>query len=137
MIRQSNGDGFIEDYVNELLCVIEEDIKLAIDNKRNFSRTEVPTNFNVPSMPNWRAQKHIYFHTLRALKSAQYFPTILIQGAKSESQQVFIYVKWFSKEDEEMEMYMDKYIKMHSMDPEVLEIPKNQGAGKSKKKTNS
>src|SRR3972149_9395300 len=93
MIRQSLGDGFIEDQVNEILAIIEDDIKQAIDRKQTVSCTEISTTFSIPSMPNWRAQRYVYFHVLRALKNAQYYPRIIIQGKKAEDQQVYIHVK--------------------------------------------
>lgn len=111
------GSGFIQDYVNEILPVIEDDIQVTINSpeKKNYSITEIPTMFNVPGMSNARAQKYVYFHLLRALKKSKYIPKIDIRGTDPKSQKVFIYVSWFSKEDIEMEKYMNKFIQAHSL----------------------
>lgn len=121
IVRQGSGVGFIEDHVSEILLVVEEDVKRAVDERQNVAITEIPTTFDIPGMSNQRAQMYIYFHVLRALKQAQYFPNIMMQGKKAEEQRVFLYTRWFSKEDEEMEKYMDKYIKMHHVDQEIAE----------------
>ena len=118
IVQQAKGDGFIEDYVNENLLVIQDDISQAVDNKLNYASTEVPTVFDVPGMTNSRAQMYVYFHILKALKQAEYFPRIKIIGNKSENQRVMIYVKWLSKEDVEMEKYMNKFIQAHSLEAE-------------------
>lgn len=117
IIEQVSGASYIEDYVNEILPVIEDDIKLAIENpdKRNFSITEIQTVFDIPNMSNSRAQMYVYFHLLRALKKSEYFPRIRIENNNSTHQKVFIYVKWFSKEDIELEHYMNEYIQAHTL----------------------
>ncbi len=122
IIKKSQGDGLIEDAVNEILAVIEDDVTDAIDNRKTFSKTELPTTFDIPSMTNERAQKHIYFHVLMTLKKAQYHPTYEFIGKKSETQKVFIIVKWTSKDDQEMEVFMNKYIQMHTIDENPTEI---------------
>lgn len=120
IVRQGSGDGFIDDYVHEILTMVDEDVKKAVEEKRDTATTEIPTTFDVPGMINQRAQMYIYFKVLRALKQAQYFPNIRFNGKKNEEQRAFLHVKWFSKEDEEMEKYMDKFIKMHSVDQDPI-----------------
>lgn len=116
IIEQVSGSGYIEDYVNELLPVIEDDIKNTIElpEKKNYSITEIPTVFDIPGMNNSRAQMFVYFHLLRALKKSEYFPRIHIDGKRSKEQKVYIIVKWFSEEDIELEKYMNDYIQAHS-----------------------
>jgi hypothetical protein len=115
-VRRSIGDDIINDHVADILAVIEDDINQAIDNRHVSSRTEIPTTFSIPTMTNAKAQMYIYFHVLNTLKKVQYYPTIAFEGKKSETQKVFINVKWHSKEDEEAEAYMNKFIQMHSND---------------------
>jgi hypothetical protein len=122
IIEQVQGKGFIEDYVNDLLPVIEDDIKKVIDeaNKQNFSVTELPTTFDIPGMDNRRAQLYIYFHIIRALKKSNYFPKLKIEGDNSKTQRVFVYVKWFSNDDLELEKYMNSFVKAHSFKDKTL-----------------
>ncbi len=117
IIEQVSGCGFIQDYVNEIIPVIEDDIQFVIDSpeKKNYSITELPTTFDIPGMTNNRAQMHVYFHLLRALKKADYFPKIEFINRNSHNQKVFLYIKWFSREDIEMERYMNKFIQAHDM----------------------
>jgi hypothetical protein len=142
IIDQVQGKGFIEDYVNDLLPVIEDDIKKVIDEaeKKNFSVTELPTTFDIPGMDNRRAQLHIYFHLIRALKKSHYFPKIKIDGTNPKTQRVFMYVKWLSSDDIELEQYMNEFIKAHSMREKTSDkIKDNQNdykkVQKSSKKT--
>lgn len=117
IVEQVSGSGYIEDYVNELLPVIEDDIKAVIElpEKRNYSVTEIPTTFDIPGMTNSRAQMYVYFHLLRALKKSDYFPRIHIDGTQNRKQKVYIYVKWFSDDDIKLEQYMNEYIQAHTL----------------------
>jgi hypothetical protein len=121
IMEQVTGVGFIEDYINDILPVIADDIQSAIESpeKKNYSTTEIPTMFDVPGMTNQRAQLYIYFHLLLALKKAKYHPKINVKGANPRTQRVYIHVVWFSTEDIEMEKYMNKFVQAHSMDPAV------------------
>jgi hypothetical protein len=111
---RSAGDGVIEDYVNDILRVIEDDMKQAIDNDLTRSRTEVSIYYEVPGMDNARAKKHIFFHTLRALRKAGYIPTLEEIAGPKNSPRAYIYVTWMTKEDTDYEEYMDRFIKAHS-----------------------
>lgn len=115
IVEQVQGSGFIQDYVNEILPVIADDIQAAIDSpeKKNHSITEIQTVFDVPGMDNKRAQMYVYFHLVRALKKSEYFPKIKFSGTRTNPR-VYIYVKWFSSEDIEMEKYMNDFIQAHS-----------------------
>ncbi len=113
--RQSNGDGMIEDEVNSILRVIEDDVRAAMERRVTLAITEMPTSFSIPNMMNDRAQMHIYYHVLKALREAQYDPKIRFSGSRFENQHVYIHTRWLSKEDREMEQHMDKYIKSYTM----------------------
>jgi hypothetical protein len=120
---QSLGDGEIEGFVNDILQSIEDDIKSAVENEEKKTRTEIPTTFAVPGMDNKRAQRHVYFHVLRALKRNRYIPRIEIKQVQSDSQTVFVHVTWITKEDREMENYMDKFISAHQINKPELPKP--------------
>lgn len=110
---KSSGDGIIRDYVIEFLRLIEDDIAQSIENDRTNSKTEIATYFDVPGMVNSRAQRHIYYHILTALRKAKYIPTIEIKNVRSDKQIVFIHVTWLTKEDTDHENYMDRFINSH------------------------
>jgi len=111
---QAKGDGFIEDYVNSNLGLLEDDIILANERKELFATTEVPTNYDVPYMENFRAQRHIYYHTLQALKKAEYIGRLELVG-RSHKQKAYIHTRWVTKDDIEEEKYMDEFIAAHSI----------------------
>src|ERR1700678_1658326 len=114
IIEQVSGLGYIEEYINDMLLIISDDIATVINSidKKNYSVTQLQTMFDVPGMDNRRAQMYIYFHLLRALKRSKYIPTLKIIGA-SNTQKVFIYVRWFSDENIKVERYMNDFIQAH------------------------
>jgi len=117
--KRSRGCGVVEDYVNEILSVINDDIEQALEQEKHFAVTEVQTDFQICEMRQDRAQKFVYYHVLRALRKAGYYPKIRFDGVRSQSQRVFIYVKWFSKQDCEYEEYMNKYIIAHDISKKI------------------
>jgi hypothetical protein len=112
---KSSGDGIIQDYVNEILRMIEDDMKQSIESEQTRCRTEISTLFDIPGMTNGRAQRYIYYHVLRALRKEGYIPAIDIKNVSPSEQHVYIHVTWFTKEDTEYEAYMDKFIKSHQV----------------------
>jgi hypothetical protein len=110
---QSKGDGFIVDYVNSNLGLIEDDIIQANERKELFATTELPTNYDIPNMENYRAQRFVYYHTLQALKKAEYIGKIEFVG-HDHNQKVFIHTRWVTKDDIDEEKYMDEFIMAHS-----------------------
>jgi hypothetical protein len=118
--KQSKGDGFIEDYVNDNLGLIEDSIISANERKQLYAVTEIPTNYDVPFMDNARAQKHIYFHTLKALKSAEYKPSLRLDG-KDHRQRAYVIVRWVTKDDIDEEKYMDEFLTAHSVQPKTIQ----------------
>ncbi len=104
------GDGYIEDYAEEILRDIECDIEEAIENERSSVITEVDTIFNVPNMSNSAAQRDIYYLVCVALIKAGYSPKLLCQGVKSETQRVFIMTKWKDLINLEQDKYKDEFL---------------------------
>jgi len=113
--QQSSGDGIVQDYVNDILRVIEDDMKQSLDNERTQSKTELATYFDVPGMNNNRAKMHIYFHILTALKKAGYVPRLEQIKLAPDREMVYLHVTWFTKEDTSHEDYMDKFVKFHTI----------------------
>lgn len=118
--KQSKGDGFIEDYVNDNLGLIEDSIVQANERKQLYARTEIPTNYDIPFMENARAQMHIYYHTLKALKAAEYEPSLQLDG-RDHNQRAFIIVKWITKDDVNEELYMNEFLTAHSVKPKTIQ----------------
>jgi hypothetical protein len=112
---KSSGDGIIQDYVNDILRIIEDDMKQAIEDDKTNTKTEVSCYFNVPGMENTRAQLHIYYHVIKALRRAGYIPRIEIIKDKNQNKKVFVLTTWLTKEDNEMENHMFNYILKHKV----------------------
>ena len=104
------GDGVVEDYAEEILRLIEEDIQDAMENEKTSVITEIGTNFSVPNMSNMAAQRDIYYLVCNALIKADYSPRLLCNGVRSETQRVFILTKWRTPIDEEHEKYKDEFL---------------------------
>jgi hypothetical protein len=119
---QHLGDSAIEEYTNDILSTIGDDVREAIDREQTSCRTEIPTLYSVPGMNNSRAQRYVYFHVLRALKKAHYIPHIQIKNIRAEEQKVFIHTSWLTKEDRDMEHYMDKFIIAHQVGPASAKV---------------
>jgi hypothetical protein len=113
--QQSSGDGVIQDYVNDILRVVEDDMKQSIEDEKTCSKTELAIYFDVPGMNNSRAKLHIYFHILAALKKAGYTPRLEILRLNIDKEIVFLHVTWLSKEDTSYEEYMVQFVKAHSI----------------------
>lgn len=108
------GDGEIKDYVNDILGTIEDDMQYAIENEMTRAKTELPTLFSVPGLSMDRARMHVYFHLLKALKSAGYTPQLVRSRKINGDLSVHIYVSWLSKKDTRNEKYMRDYIQHYS-----------------------
>jgi len=112
---RAKGDGVIEEKVHDQLKIIEHEIKLAIEARGIEVKVEIPTTFGLPSMTNANAQRRIYYYILKAMHTAGYRAKIRSDGgADPMKQKVWIHVKWFDKNDEQEEAYMDRYIKANS-----------------------
>ena len=109
------GDEEIEIYVNDILQSIEDDIRYAVENEEHHTQTQLSTLFSVTGMDNVRAQRHIYFHVLKALEQNGYIPHIEFKSALSQVQVVYIRTTWITKEDRETEKLMDKFIAHHQV----------------------
>lgn len=115
--KQSKGDGFIEDYVNSNLGLVEQDVINANERKELHAKTEIPTNYDVPFMEPARAQRHIYFHTIKALTKAEYKAVLELVGT-DHNQKAFIHTRWITKDDIIEEKYMDEYLTAHMVKKE-------------------
>ena len=109
----SNDGIYITDYLETILAIINEDIRIASESRQTSCITEIPTNFELPGMSIFRAQKHIYYHILKTLESACYFPHIEFRGDKNMPN-VFVYVSWYSVKEQDAELHMHNYIKRHT-----------------------
>jgi len=116
VVEQATGRGYLEDYINDILSIINDDIQTSVENdgKKNYSITEIQTQFDIPGMDNKRAQMHVYYHILRALEKSKYIPNLRIME-KNSHQKVFIYVRWFTEDIIKAEQHMNKYIQKHMM----------------------
>jgi hypothetical protein len=112
--KYTQSDSIIEEYVNDALRVINEDIQNAFDNEKTSAITEISTMFDVPGLTHARAQRYVYFHILQALEQAHYIPRIEIQEKR-----VFMHITWITKEDRSAELYMDKFIMDHQINKQV------------------
>ena len=117
----THGQGEIEQYVNELLTLIEEDIENAIENQQQFAMTELNTIFDVPYMSNKDAQRDIYYLMAQALIKAGYYPRIKYLGTKAENQRVFVYTRWNTAEDVTINKYKDTFLKQIAIKPNTYE----------------
>lgn len=109
--ERTRGAVEIAEYVNEAIALIEEDIENAIENQQSMAITEINTSFDIPCMSNRDAQRDIYFLIGQALIKAGYFPLIEYIGEKSEDQRVFVYTRWNTEKDVEVNDYKDQFLK--------------------------
>jgi len=100
----------IVDKCNEILLSIQEDIKGALENCDTFLIYELPTTFGIENYTSQRAQRHIYFHLLKALQEAEYIVKIEFRGTSSTSQRVFLHINWMTPEQKLKEAEMDSFI---------------------------
>ena len=131
--RRAKGDGILEEYVYDILKVIEADVKTAMEKGKDESRTEIQTEFNIPPLPRVKAQRRVYYYLMKELTMCDYRPEIDIVGSKSGMQRVYIYVKWMTEDDEDEESYMDQFIKSHSRMNADSDIS-NNGVGRRRRR---
>jgi len=109
--ERTSGMGFIEDYVNEIIPLVEEDIENAIENEKNYSYTEIDTLFDIPYMSNKDAQRDVYYLLAMVLIKAGYYPEYRMDGRKSETQKVYILVRWKNIKDAQNDTYKDDFLR--------------------------
>jgi len=102
---------YLQEQVNNLLRLIESQVKAAVESKVMTISTELGTMFDIPGMNLERARKTIYYNVIHELELAGY--TVTIQFTKNGK--VFLHVRWFDDSDVEADNYMSTYIKEHAI----------------------
>lgn len=111
IVQSTQLNELIIEAVQNILTVLEDHIKTAIQNRRSQTGpVEIQTHFDFPSMTNARAQRYVYYHLIKALKEAKYMPNMTFYGDRVSNQKVCVNVQWVSREDVKMEAEMDRYI---------------------------
>jgi len=113
--KQMRGDEDAEEYVNEILGNIEDEIHRARDRFENIAQVEVPVYFHIPYVDHVNAQRIVYFHTCKALEEAGYNPRIVLENANSPKPRSFFIVTWTSNRDIAEKKYMDDYLLSHTV----------------------
>lgn len=114
LVHNSGERECIDEYVNEILGTVDEEIVKAKEAKLFKATAEIPTLFEVPGMTNQNSQRHVYFQLIRRLEKGGYQVKIDFRGSEATKQKVFVYVTWKTQAESKLEEYMDKYIKAHS-----------------------
>ena len=96
---------------NELLDSIQDEIKSALESCATNITYELPTSFSIAHYTSQRAQRHIYYHILKALSDSAYIATIEFKGQASESQRVILKISWMTPDQLNREKKMDEFIK--------------------------
>ena len=115
--EKARGGGEIEEYAQEILDNVSEDIEDALENEEKYSKTEVGTIFDVPCMSLADAQRDVYYLACQALVKSGYHPLIKFGGNTADSQHVFIYTSWETKQDEHNSNYKDDFLRQITMKP--------------------
>lgn len=119
--RRAKGGGVVEEYVNDILKVIEDDVEKALEAGKDVARTEIQTEFHIPPLTRVNAQRRVYYHLVKELTMSDYTPKIEIIGNKSGAQKVYIHTKWNTHDDDDERDYMDQFLKAHSIITENTE----------------
>lgn len=109
--RKAKGQGYIEDFIRDIMALIKDDILSASERCANEAVTELPTDFNIPTMKPEQAQRHIYYFVAKQLEQRGFIPTFSQSGKNTENQKWWIRTRWFTENDEQARIYMDQYIK--------------------------
>ena len=100
----------IEDYVNDILNTIEDEIfKAAEIHQLTSIKIELPTVFTVAGISNKDAQLQIYYSLIESLEESGYETKIEFKN------RVYIHLSWKKKEDNKSKEFMDKFIKKHAI----------------------
>jgi hypothetical protein len=117
--RLAAGAGEIEDYVNDILLVIEDDMRDAMEYKRSSSVTEIQSHFEVPNMSPKKSQMFVHYYLLTALRQAGYEPHLEVTSPDLATQRTYIHVRWVTREDIELELQMKNFIRAHTITPKL------------------
>ena len=97
-------------YIRDILNLIRDDIQSAIDRRATEAWTELPTDFNIPTMTPTDAQRIIYYYVARTLEDKSYTIAFRRKGANTHNQKWYIRTRWFTEDDIKARKAMDKYI---------------------------
>ncbi len=109
--RKAKGDGFIQDYIKDILLTWQEDVERASDQRRQNAMTKLPTDFDIPTMEPYDAQRAVYYYLCKKIEDKGFIPSLIFQGHRVENQQVFLETRWKTVDDEKAQKYMDDYLK--------------------------
>lgn len=109
--RKAKGAGYIEEYIRDILVTIKDDILAAVERRDSQAVTELPTDFDIPTMDPSEAQRTIYYYLAKKLEELEYIPTYFQTGKTRETQKWWMRVRWFTENDDAARVYMDQYIK--------------------------
>lgn len=108
--RKSKGAGYIEDYIRDILNSIRDDVLQAVERRSVESLTELPTDFDIPTMEPAEAQRMIYYFVAKKLEEYGYIPTFKYTGVSTQCQRWWITTRWMTDQDTYARKHMDKYI---------------------------
>jgi hypothetical protein len=109
--RKAKGAGYIEEYIRDILVTIKDDILAAVERRETQAVTELPTDFDIPTMNATEAQRTIYYYLAKKLEELEYIPTYFQTGKTRETQKWWMRTRWFTENDDAARQYMDQYIK--------------------------
>ena len=109
--RKAKGDGFIQDYIKDILLTWQEDVERASDQRHQQAITKLPTDFDIPTMEPYDAQRAVYYYLCKKIEDKGFIPNLIFQGHRVENQQVFLETRWKTVDDEKAQKYMDDYLK--------------------------
>lgn len=109
--RKAKGDGFIQDYIKDILLSWQDDVERASDQRQTRSVTKLPTDFDIPTMEPYDAQRAVYYYLCKKIEDKGFIPSLIFQGHRVETQKVFLETRWKTVDDEKAQKYMDDYLK--------------------------
>ena len=111
--KQMRGDEEAEEFVNDILENIEDNIHQAMDRNETIAYTEIPVYFPIPFTKLEDAQRTVYFHTIRALEHAGYTPKLMLDNIHTNKPKATMIVTWVNKTDIAEKKHMDDYLRAH------------------------
>jgi hypothetical protein len=109
--RKAKGDGFIKDYIKDILLAWQDDVERASDHKKQVAITQLPTDFDIPTMEPYDAQRAVYYYLCKKIEDKGFIPSLIFQGHRVEDQKVWLETRWKTVDDEKAQKYMDDYLK--------------------------
>jgi hypothetical protein len=109
--RKAKGDGFIQDYIKDILLAWQDDVTNTSDQRLSCARTKLPTDFDIPTMEPYDAQRAVYYYLCKKIEDKGFIPSLVFQGHRVEEQQVWLETRWKTIDDEKAQKHMDDYLK--------------------------